>query len=123
MAISAEFASYVEELFSVLPGTQVRKMFGGVGVFRSGVMYGLGTSSGRIALKADEQTIPEFRASDAQEWIYTDKQGRQKGMGYWYAPENMLDDPEAFREWAAKAFDVAVRADAAKPASQRKLKH
>lgn len=123
MAISAEFVAYVEELFSVVSGTQIRKMFGGVGVFRSGVMYGLGTSGGRIALKADAQTIPDFKAADAEEWIYTGKNGQGRGMGYWYVPESLLDDPEGFQEWANKAFEVAVRADAAKPASQRKLKH
>ena len=120
MAISPEFHAHIEDLFSVVPGTVVRKMFGGVGVFRHGLMYGLGTSDGAIALKADEETVPAFRAEGSSEWVY-EMRGVPKGMGYWYVPERLFDEPEELRKWALDAFEVAVRADAKKPPKQRKL--
>jgi DNA transformation protein len=122
MAVSAEFADYLRELFEVVPGTEVRRMFGGLGAFRHGLMYALGTSQGRLAFKADERTIPEFEAEGCSEWVHMRATGREVRMGYWYAPERLLDDPEDFREWALAAYDAAIRADARKPPAQRKMK-
>ena len=119
MAHSAEYIRYVEDLFSVLPGSTVKRMFGGAGVFREGLMYGLATSEGGIALKADEQTVPAMEAAGATEWVY-ERDGRERRMGYWYVPESLLDEPDEFRQWAGAAFDTARRADAKKPAKQRK---
>jgi DNA transformation protein len=122
MALQAEFVSWLEDLFSVVPDTTVRKMFGGVGIFRHGLMYGLALQDGRIALKADDVTIPDFVAEDCEEWRYERKDGKSTTMGYWYIPERLTDDSDDLHTWSMSAFEVAVRADAKKPPSQRKLK-
>lgn len=121
MAISPEFVNYLDDLFTVVPGTSIRKMFGGVGIFRHGLMYALAMSDGRIAMKADEVNVPDFRAEGCTEWTYEMRSGPKKSMGYWYMPERLVDDEDEFRRWALAAFDAAVRADARKPPKQRKL--
>ena len=122
MAVSGEFIDYLDDLFSVVPGTEIRRMFGGVGMFRYGLMYALAMSDGRIALKADSETVPGFRAENCSEWTYEMRGGPKKSMGYWYMPERLADDPDEMRQWGMAAFDAAVRADARKPAKQRKLR-
>lgn len=122
MAVSREFIGYLEDLFSVMPGTSVKRMFGGAGVFRHGLMYALALDDGKIALKADSHTIPDFQAEGCEEWVYHDKRGSKKSMNYWYMPEHLADDSDELRRWSQKAFEVAVRADNAKPPRQRKLK-
>ena len=122
MAINAEFMTYLEDMFAVVPDTSIKKMFGGVGVFRRGLMYGLALSDGRISLKADEETIPDYEAEGCVEWEYKRKDGKAATMGYWYIPERLNDDSEALLEWSMKAFDVALRADQKKSPSQRKFK-
>lgn len=121
MAIDAEYITYLEDVFGVVPNTNLKKMFGGVGIFRHGLMYGLALSTGNIALKTDAQTIPDFQARNCEEWLYDRKDGKKAGMGYWYIPESLLDDSDELLEWSMKAFEVAVRADAKKPPSKRKL--
>jgi len=123
MAISPEFVTYLEDLFSVVPGTSIRRMFGGVGIFRHGLMYALAMSDGRIAMKADEQNVPDFKAEGCEEWTYEMRKSPKKSMGYWFMPERLVDDEDDFRQWAMAAFEAAVRADARKPPKQRKLKH
>ena len=120
MGISREQAIFLEDLFAVLPGSSVRRMFGGAGIFRGGLMYALSLDEGRIALKADDATIPAFRAEGMEEWTYPHKGGK-KSMGYWYMPERLFDDEDERREWARAAFEAAIRADAKKPARQRKF--
>jgi DNA transformation protein len=122
MALSKEFTAYLQELFDVMPGVAVRRMFGGAGMFREGVMFALSLDDGRIALKADEQTIPQFLAEGSTQWEYPGRSGKPKSMGYWHAPERLFDDPDEFRVWAQKAFLAALRADARKPPGQRKHK-
>ena len=122
MAITPEFMAYLEDLFSVVPHTRIRKMFGGVGIFRHSLMFALAMGDGRIALKVDDETRSDFVAAGSSEWIYEHKTRKSVSMGYWYMPEFLADDPEAFAEWAEKAFSAAARIDQAKPPSQRKLK-
>jgi DNA transformation protein len=117
-----EFITWLEDAFSAVPDVTMRKMFGGVGIFRHKLMFGLAFSSGGVALKADEQTIPDFQAENCEEWTHARKDGKVTKMGYWYVPERTMDEPDELNEWATKAFDVAVRADQKKPPSQRKLK-
>lgn len=122
MPITKEYVEYLADLFSVVSDTNVKKMFGGVGVFRHGLMFAISLKSGKIALKADEETIPAFEAQGCTAWVYENAEsGKIVNMGYWYAPEHILDDPEELEIWAMKAFETAVRIDAKKPPSQRKL--
>ncbi len=121
MGISKEAAAYLEDIFSVLAGSSVRRMFGGAGIFRDGLMYALSLDDGRVALKADEETTPAFRAEGMSEWTYPHRSGGQASMGYWYMPERLLDEPDEFKVWAQQAFEAALRADRRKPASQRKF--
>ena len=72
MALSKEFIDYLTDLFAVVPGTTVKKMFGGVGMFRQGLMYALALGDGKIALKADAETIPDFEAEGCEAWYYED---------------------------------------------------
>ncbi len=113
---------WLEDVFSVVPDISVRKMFGGAGVFRHGLMFALAMSDGRVALKADSETTQMFLAEKCEEWSYERKDGKVTKMGYWYAPEFLLDDQESLLDWSLKAFDVALRADRKKSPSQRKYK-
>ncbi len=117
-----EYITWLEDVFSIVPDVTMRKMFGGVGIFRHKLMFGLALSSGGVALKADEHTIPDFQAEACEEWYYERSDGKATKMGYWYIPERILEEPEILNQWAMKAFEVAVRADRKKPPSQRKLK-
>ena len=112
---------FLMELFEPFAVVAVRRMFGGTGIFHQGLNFAV-VIDGALRLKADEQTIGDFEAEGMKPWDYTRKSGKVITMNYWQVPERLLDDPDEFATWAAKAFDVAMRADAAKPASQRKLK-
>ena len=122
MAMSKQYSAWLGEMFADVEGASVRSMFGGAGMFRQGLMFALSTEENRLAFKADEQTIPDFVAEGQSQWTYPHKGGKQMSMGYWHIPERLLDDPQAFRDWADKAFAAALRADSKKPASKRKHK-
>lgn len=120
MAVDREFEIFLAEQFDPVGGVSLRRMFGGLGIFRHGLMFGLVTDD-RVCLKADEHTLSDFEKEGMEQWSYEGKNKSVK-MGYWYIPERLLEDPDELHVWSIKAFDAAVRADQKKPPSQRKLK-
>jgi DNA transformation protein len=111
---------YAMELFEPLGGVSNRRMFGGVGFFKSGLMFGL-IAFDEIYLKADKSDEPAFLEAGSEPFVYEGK-GKPMQMGYWKLPEHLHEDEDERRRWVEAAFETAIRADNAKPPSQRKLK-
>lgn len=105
--------AFLDELFAPVAGVTIRSMFGGLGIFRDGIMFAL-TTDGGLYFRADEVSSPAFVAEGCEQWVYEGKD-RRVHMSYWRVPERLLDDREEFRDWALTAFGIARRAKAAKP--------
>jgi DNA transformation protein and related proteins len=103
------FNELLEELFEPIGGVSLRRMFGGIGVFRDGVMFSL-VDDDVLFLKADETTLERFEAEGSTPWIYQGRHRANVSTSYWRIPERLYDEPEEFREWAVAAFVVAERA-------------
>ncbi|MBI3435171.1 MAG: TfoX/Sxy family protein [Proteobacteria bacterium] len=106
-------ADHIADLFSRFAPVSVRRMFGGAGIFRDGVMFAL-VADDTIYLKADAQTVPAFEREGMQAFTHTSPGGRRTVMSYWHMPDRLLDDTEELARWASDAYAVAMRA--AKPA-------
>ena len=113
------FAEFLDDLFRPIGRVQMRRMFGGQGVFRDGLMFALVTGD-VLYFKSDDETRPAFEAEGCSAFGYDTKTGRRVLTSYWRAPERLLDDPEAFVAWAEAAMAVARRAEAAKAAGGKK---
>lgn len=104
----------IHELFSGVAPVSIRRMFGGKGIYRDGVIFAIEVD-GELMLKADAQTAPDFSAAGCSQWVYTHaKSGRVTAMPYWSIPDEAMDDPGAMTPWARKAIDASVRVGAAK---------
>ncbi|MEM7429065.1 MAG: TfoX/Sxy family protein [Pseudomonadota bacterium] len=119
MAISQEFLDFVSEALETFGPVDTRRMFGGAGLFRDGLMFAL-IADEQVYFKTDDENRPDFEAEDCPPFIYETKDGRRTVMSYSLAPERLYDDPEEMAQWARKAFEAAVRADAGKKKSKRK---
>lgn len=110
--------SFLEELFQPVPGARFKRMFGGIGIFRDELMFGL-VAYDVLYLKADDETIAAFEAEGCGPFVYEGK-GRTTTMPYWRVPERLFDEPDEFSQWAEAAFAVALRAANAKKPSRKK---
>ncbi len=110
----------IAELFAGFGLVDVRRMFGGAGIFAGGVMIGL-VSEGVVHLKADETTIPHFEREGLGPFTYAAKARKRSVMSYWRMPERLYDDPEELARWAKLAHAVALnsRDVAQRPAKPR----
>ena len=106
------FNDLLEELFAPVGGVSLRRMFGGIGIFKDALMFGL-VADDVLYLKADDATKAPYEAEGFGPWVYG---GMKKAvaMPYWQVPERLLDEPDEFREWAMAAFAVAERAKKSK---------
>ena len=101
-------ADYLRDLFEPFGRVNPRRMFGGIGVFRDGLMFAL-VADGALYMKADDQTIGEFEDAGSEPFVYQGKNGPVR-LGYWSLPEAAIDDPDEVRLWAERAFGAALRA-------------
>ena len=108
---------HIRELFGGFGAVEVRRLFGGAGLFADGVMFGL-VSGGEIYLKADAESIAAFEREGCGPFEYGTKHGRRAIKSYWRMPERLYDDAEELAQWARAALAVAQR-KAVKPARRR----
>jgi DNA transformation protein len=98
------------DLFSGLGPIQIRRMFGGKGIYHNGVIIAV-EIRGELRLKADDETEPDFVAAGCTQWTYTgSRHGKLVAMPYWSVPDGAMDDPDEMTPWARKAYEAAVRA-------------
>jgi DNA transformation protein len=86
-------AETIHELFAEFGSIDVRRMFGGAGVFVDGLMIAL-IAREVIYLKADGETIPTFEQEGLSPFTYSTSKGEQKLTSYWRMPDRLYDDPE-----------------------------
>lgn len=107
MATSPELLRFLEDQFSTFGGVEIRRMFGGSGIYRDGVMFGL-VASDVLYLRTGDGNREEFERRGMSAFTYRHK--NNKGpvtMPYSEVPADVLDDPEALADWSANALKAA----------------
>ena len=107
-----EFVDYVVELMSGWAAVSARKMFGGYGLYREGLMFALIVED-ELFFKTDADNMAQFERADSHPFVYV-SQTRTVQMSYWSAPAASLDSPAEMGEWCQSAYGAALRAQAAK---------
>ncbi|MEM7404334.1 MAG: TfoX/Sxy family protein [Pseudomonadota bacterium] len=113
----SEFVAYLEEVFRQFGAVRARRMFGGHGIYRDGVMFGL-VADDVLYLKADAELRIEFEALGLEAFEYN-KNGQPMKMSYFLAPDEIYEDEDAAKLWATRAFEAALRTKARKRAKPR----
>ena len=107
MARGSEFVEFVLENLQPLRGVSARRMFGGWGIYKDGVMFAL-IAYDQLYLKVDDGNRAAYEDAALPHFTYTDK-GKPIRMPYCEAPSEGFDDPEILCAWAREAFAAALR--------------
>ncbi len=101
MAFSQDYLDFVLDQFEEFGEVSYKKMFGGVGFYREGLMFG-GIMGGTLHLKVD----PEFE--ERRVGFFHDK--KKKAMpSYIEVPADIVENRTELAKWAAKALAAAKR--------------
>ncbi len=93
---------------------RARGMFGGFGLYRGELMFGLIDSQDAFYMKVDDSNRPDYEAAGMGPFTPDMPSGRTTSMmSYWQVPEDVIDDAETLAQWAEKAHDAAVRSKSA----------
>jgi DNA transformation protein and related proteins len=112
MPVSDSFRDMLIEQLTPLGRVQIRRMFGGGGVFVDGLMFGL-VQDDRLFLKADAGNRGMFEAEGMEAFVYHSK-GKPISLSYWQAPERLYDETDDLITFARAALAAAKTAATAK---------
>lgn len=114
------FHEFVSELFAPMGTVSIRRMFGGAGVFRDGLMFAL-LGDDTVYLKTDAKLRADLEAEGSAPFLWTKPStGEVIDMGYVSLPSSAMDDPDEASAWARRALAVARAKAAAKPVPKKK---
>jgi DNA transformation protein len=116
-----EFIRYLRDQFRRWAPVDIRRMFGGHGIFRGGTMFAL-IHDEMLFLRSDDANRAAFAAAGMGPFRYR-RRGKQVALAYHQAPPEALEDGDILGQWADLAFAAALRraeARAKRPTATRK---
>ncbi len=112
MPVQAGYLDYVLEQLGGLGAVSARRMFGGVGLYRGELFFGL-IDDDTLYFKTGESNAAEYISRGMPRFM--PPATRPMGpMGYHQVPADIIEDAEALVSWAQKAVAVALAAKAPK---------
>jgi DNA transformation protein len=103
----------IRELFGTFGPVEVRRLFGGAGIYADDVMFAL-VHDGVIYLKVDETSLPAFEREQLEPFSYSRRGERASLTSYRRMPDRLYDDPDELVAWARAALAAAGRRGARK---------
>ncbi len=116
-----EFIRYLRDQFRRWGPVEIRRMFGGHGIFRGGAMFAL-IHDETLFLRSDDANRAAFAAAGMGPFRYR-RRGKLVALAYHQAPPEAIEDSDVLGEWADLGFAAAQRRAAArakKPAAKKR---
>ncbi|MEQ8520084.1 MAG: TfoX/Sxy family protein [Cytophagales bacterium] len=103
MAVSENYLSFLKDQLVGIAPFEVKKMFGGYGFFKDGLMFAM-VGNDSFRLKVDHTNENDYIAKGMKPY-YSDS--KKKGMPYWEVPADVLEDKNQLTIWANKSIEIA----------------
>jgi DNA transformation protein and related proteins len=121
MSVQPQYLEFILEQLGGLGGVTSRRMFGGVGLYRGELFFGL-IDDDTLFFKTNATNSAEYESRHMPRFM--PPVNRPMGpMGYHQVPADIIEDAEALVSWARKSVAVALASRAAKakpPAAARR---
>jgi DNA transformation protein len=116
VAVQPQYLDYVLEQLAGLGALRWRRMFGGVGLYRADLFFGL-IDDDTLYFKTNESNAAEYQSRNMPRFM--PPADRPMGpMGYHQVPADVIEDAEMLVEWARKSVAVALNSQASKQAAR-----
>lgn len=102
-------AEFIRDLFSRFRPVDVRRLFGGAGVYADSVMFALLSSQGALYLKVDENNEADFVRESLPPFEYERNGVKRAIRSYRRMPDRLYDDPDELAQWASRALAAAAK--------------
>ena len=98
------FKEYVIDLFTGISGIEIKRMFGGWGVYKDESFFAL-ISDGELYFKVDKNSKTDYTAYDSHPFVYTRK-GKQVELSFWLVPEEVMEDRDKLFDWVIISSNI-----------------
>ncbi len=105
MPVNEDFAQFVRDQLSAFGEVEFKNMFGGIGIFKEGVMFAK-IGGDKFRLKVDDSNKKQFEDKGMKPF-YSEK--KKKGMPYWEVPQDVLEDRVLLAAWATQSYEIALK--------------
>ena len=100
----AEYGEHLIDLLAPWGPVVVRQMFGGLGLYRQGQIFAIVVDD-TLYFKVGENNRADYEAAGCEPFTYRGK-NKPVTMSYWQVPEQVIDEPDVFCDWAEKAYQA-----------------
>ena len=105
-----DFVEYVvKDLLSELRGVTSRAMFGGYGLYKDGVIFGI-VADDELYFKVGAANREKYEAAGSKPLTYDTKKRKNIVLSYWEVPADVMDDREAIAHWAEESYKISRKA-------------
>lgn len=106
--MSRDYCDHLIDMLAPWANITARKMFGGFGLYRADVMFGL-VLDDTLYFKVSDANRADYEAAGSVPFVYEAK-AKRVTVSYWTVPAEALDDDGTLCAWAANAYAVALEA-------------
>lgn len=118
MSIDTGLVDWVREALEPMGQVAMRRMMGGATLYLEGIVFAI-VDDDRLWFKADVETDAQWDVEGCGRFTVSMKDGKPMSMNYRAAPDDVYDDADALRRWAALALEAGLRGAAKKKPRKR----
>ena len=109
MSLSPSFKEFLLEQMAQFGPVTIKRMFGGAGVYRDGMMFAV-VDNDIVYFKTDDENRGLFEVEGLAAFVFQTAKGHAMTIKYYRAPERCMDDAGEMAEWCRIGFGAALRA-------------
>lgn len=106
-AVARDLALDIAGRIDGLGPVGITRFFGGVALVAGGVQFGF-VMKGTLYLRVDDASRPDLEALGAKPFSYAGGSKVVTVASYYEAPDDVLEDADELRAWAARAHRAAL---------------
>lgn len=100
--------------FKNISGIKSRSMFGGYGLYKNGVIFGM-IAEGNLYFKVNATNIKEYQAAKSEPFTYLGSKGKPISMSYWKVPAAVLKNEKLLKEWIENSLKASLKKSTKRP--------
>ncbi len=101
------FHDFLKEMLQDWHPITIKRMFGGGGVFRDGIMFGL-IADNELYFKVDKKTKKIFEEMNCEQFLFHKAGNKVVRMNFFKAPEECYDSADKMEYYADMAWQTAL---------------
>lgn len=102
-----DFVEYViKDLLSDMSGISSRPMFGGYGLYKDGVIFGI-VADDKLYFKVGKMNQKKYEDAGCEPLTYDTKKRKDIALSYWEVPADIMEDREEVCVWVNESLKIS----------------